>query len=88
MENSSIGHHPLKISGLMSEYIEFVADRLLVQLGFEKLYNTANPFEFMNATLLDGKTNFFEKRVSEYQHSSVSTAKNQDDWAIEDDFNF
>ena len=75
-------------SDLMSDYIEFVADRLLSQLGFEKMYNTANPFDFMNATLLDGKTNFFEKRVSEYQHSSVSTAKNQEDWAIEDDFEF
>jgi ribonucleotide reductase beta subunit family protein with ferritin-like domain len=75
-------------SALMSDYIEFVADRLLVQLGFEKLYNTPNPFEFMNATLLDGKTNFFEKRVSEYQHSSVSTAKNKGDWEIEDDFEF
>jgi len=75
-------------SDLMSDYIEFVADRLLSQLGFEKLYNTANPFDFMNTTLLDGKTNFFEKRVSEYQHSSVSTAKNQEDWAIEDDFDF
>ena len=47
--------------GLMSAYIENVADRLLVQLGFEKIYNSTNPFDFMNNINLDGKTNFFEK---------------------------
>jgi len=52
---------------LMSEYIEFVADRLLTQLGYDKLYNTKNPFEFMNQIGMDGKTNFFEQRVTEYQ---------------------
>ena len=51
---------------LMSEYIEFVADRLCSQLKYKKIYNTANPFDFMEAISLDGKTNFFEKRVSEY----------------------
>lgn len=50
----------------MSKYIEFVADRLLVQLGYAKLYNSANPFDFMDLISLEGKTNFFEKKVSDY----------------------
>ena len=51
---------------LMSQYIEFVADRLAVQLGSKKVYNSTNPFDFMEQISLEGKTNFFEKRVSEY----------------------
>jgi ribonucleoside-diphosphate reductase subunit M2 len=51
---------------LMRQYIEFVADRLLVSLGNEKYYNMTNPFDFMDMISLQGKTNFFEKRVSEY----------------------
>jgi len=51
---------------LMIQYIEFVADRLLVQLGYEKIYKSSNPFDFMEMISLCGKTNFFEKRVSEY----------------------
>ena len=54
---------------LMSQYIEFVADRLVVQLGYEKIYNTANPFDFMEMISLEGKTNFFEKRVGDYSLS-------------------
>jgi ribonucleoside-diphosphate reductase beta chain len=61
---------PVRLIGmnniLMSEYIEFVADRLCSQLKYKKIYNTANPFDFMETISLDGKTNFFEKRVSEY----------------------
>ena len=57
-------------SKLMSQYIEFVADRLVVQLGFEKIYKAANPFDFMEMISIDGKTNFFEKRVSDYSLSS------------------
>lgn len=57
-------------SDLMSQYIEFVADRLIVQLGFPRMYNTANPFDFMEMISLSGKTNFFESRVSEYSLSS------------------
>ena len=53
-------------SKLMSDYIEFVADRLIVQLGYEAIYNTANPFDFMELISIEGKTNFFEKRVGEY----------------------
>ena len=65
---------PCKLIGmnskLMSQYIEFVADRLLVQLGYTKHYKTANPFDFMEMISLEGKTNFFEKRVGDYSLSS------------------
>ena len=53
-------------AALMTSYIEFVADRLVVQLGYEKMYNTRNPFDFMEMISVQSKTNFFEKRVSEY----------------------
>lgn len=59
---------------MMSNYIEFVADRLLVALGQPKHYNTENPFDFMDLISLQGKTNFFEKRVGEYQKAGVMTA--------------
>jgi len=68
---------------LMSEYIEFVADRLLTQLGYSKLFNTVNPFEFMNQIGMDGKTNFFEQRVTEYQIGGDDTINN---FVIDDDF--
>lgn len=58
-------------SELMGQYIEFVADRLLVELGNEKVYNATNPFDFMEMISIQGKTNFFEKRVGEYQKSGV-----------------
>ena len=58
-------------SDLMSQYIEFVADRLLVELGTDKEYNVSNPFDFMDMISLQGKTNFFEKRVGEYQKAGV-----------------
>jgi len=56
---------------LMAQYIQFVADRLLVSLGNEKHYNVSNPFDFMDMISLQGKTNFFEKRVSDYRKASV-----------------
>lgn len=56
---------------LMAQYIEFVADRLLQALGFDKHYNVANPFDFMTNISVEGKTNFFEKRVAEYQKAGV-----------------
>ena len=56
---------------LMTQYLEFVTDRLLVELGCEKAYNATNPFDFMDMISLQGKTNFFEKRVSEYQKAGV-----------------
>jgi len=66
---------PVKLIGmnseLMGQYIEFVADRLLLELGNEKVYNTTNPFDFMDMISIQGKTNFFEKRVGEYQKAGV-----------------
>ena len=56
---------------LMAEYIEFVADRLLVALGYDKMYQTQNPFDWMDMISLQGKTNFFERRVGEYQRAGV-----------------
>ena len=56
---------------LMTQYLEFVTDRLLVELNCDKVYNSTNPFEFMDMISLQGKTNFFEKRVSEYQKAGV-----------------
>ncbi len=58
-------------ANLMSQYLEFVTDGLLVDLGCEKVYNTANPFDFMDMISLQGKTNFFEKRVGDYQKAGV-----------------
>jgi ribonucleoside-diphosphate reductase beta chain len=60
-------------SDLMSQYLEFVADRLLVSLNCSKVYNVENPFDFMQNIALQGKTNFFEKRVAEYQKAGVNT---------------
>jgi len=85
---------PVKLIGMnadmMSQYIEFVADRLLVSLGCNKLYNVGNPFDFMEMISLQGKTNFFEKRVSEYQKSGVmNTISNQKDdnvFSLDEDF--
>ena len=69
---------PVRLIGmnaeLMQQYIEFVADRLLVELGNEKIYNATNPFDFMEMISLQGKTNFFEKRVAEYQKSGVANS--------------
>jgi ribonucleoside-diphosphate reductase beta chain len=62
---------------LMTQYLEFVTDRLLVELQCEKEYNVSNPFDFMDMISLQGKTNFFEKRVSEYQKAGVLN-KDQD----------
>ena len=59
-------------SDLMVEYIKFVADRLLVELECEKLYRTTNPFDFMENISLEGKTNFFEKKVGEYQKAGMA----------------
>ncbi len=61
-------------SKMMSQYIEFVADRLAVQLGIPKIFKTANPFDFMELISLEGKTNFFEKKVSEYSRPTESAS--------------
>ncbi|NCT16738.1 MAG: ribonucleoside-diphosphate reductase, partial [Flavobacteriia bacterium] len=59
-------------SKLMTQYLEFVTDRLLVELECEREYNVTNPFDFMDMISLQGKTNFFEKRVAEYQKAGVT----------------
>ncbi|GGG11127.1 ribonucleoside-diphosphate reductase small subunit [Pontibacter sp. BT731] len=71
---------------LMSQYIEFVADRLLVSLGCSKLYNATNPFDFMEMISLQGKTNFFEKRVGEYQKAGVMGDKDKNVFSLDEDF--
>ncbi|RYE09285.1 MAG: ribonucleoside-diphosphate reductase, partial [Sphingobacteriaceae bacterium] len=82
---------PVRLIGmnadLMAQYIEFVADRWLVELGYDKLYNATNPFDFMEMISLQGKTNFFEKRVGDYQKSGVLNveAKSQA-FSMDEDF--
>ncbi len=71
---------------LMKQYIEFVADRLLVALGQNKVYHVANPFPFMEMISLQGKTNFFEKRVAEYQKSGVMADKEEQTFSMDEDF--
>lgn len=70
-------------SKLMCQYIEFVADRLLVALGNKKYYNATNPFDFMESISLAGKTNFFEKRVGDYQKAGVMASTKKDTNASE-----
>ena len=71
---------------LMKEYIKFVADRLLVQLKYPKLYNAKNPFDFMEMISLEGKGNFFEKRVSEYAKAGVGKTKEDMSFGLDADF--
>ena len=71
---------------LMKQYIEFVADRLIVQFGYEKIYNVENPFEFMELISMRNKTNFFEKRVGEYGKAGVAVEDNNMELDLEADF--
>ncbi|GFR05998.1 ribonucleoside-diphosphate reductase subunit M2 [Trichonephila clavata] len=71
---------------LMKQYIEFVADRLLWELGCDKIYNVENPFDFMECISLEGKTNFFEKRVGEYQKCGVMSNKENHTFKLDEDF--
>ena len=73
---------------LMTQYLEFVTDRLLDQFGCEKEFNVSNPFDFMDMINLQGKTNFFEKRVSEYQKAGVlnNDKKEESNFDLDDDF--
>ena len=82
---------PVRLIGmnadLMVKYLEFVTDRLLQELGCEKVYNSENPFDFMEMISLEGKTNFFEKRVGDYQKAGVlSDEKQKDTFSFGDDF--
>jgi len=77
-------------SELMKQYIEFVADRLLIALGAAKLYNVSNPFPWMEMISMQGKTNFFEKRVAEYQKAGVMDTSTlgsvQQRFSVDEDF--
>jgi ribonucleoside-diphosphate reductase beta chain len=81
---------PVKLIGmnaeLMKQYIEFVADRWLVELGNTRYYNATNPFDFMELISLQGKTNFFEKRVGDYQKSGVTGEKGKANFSLDEDF--
>ena len=82
---------PVRLIGmnadLMGQYIEFVADRWLVELGYDKLYYANNPFDFMEMISLQGKTNFFEKRVGDYQKSGVlNTEAKSQAFSMDEDF--
>ena len=71
---------------LMGQYVEFVADRLLAELGYSKLYRATNPFDFLENISLEGKTNFFEKRVGEYQKTGVMASEEERRFTLEADF--
>ena len=73
-------------SQLMNQYIEFVADRLLLSLGNSKVYGTANPFPWMEMISLQGKTNFFEKRVGDYQKAGVMSEREKQAFSLDEDF--
>ena len=84
---------PVSLIGMnadqMKQYIEFVADRLLMELGYRPLYNSTNPFDWMELISLQGKTNFFEKRVAEYQKAGVMNSVNNEtkfDFSLDADF--
>jgi ribonucleoside-diphosphate reductase beta chain len=70
----------------MCQYIEFVADHLLEQLQLPKVYNATNPFDFMDLISLQGKTNFFEKRVGEYQKAGVTSDREKMSFSLDEDF--
>lgn len=80
---------PVKLIGmnseLMSDYIEFVADRLLSELGNNKVFNATNPFDFMDMISIQGKTNFFEKRVGEYQKAGVLNNDGKTTFTLDED---
>ena len=71
---------------LMSQYIEFVADRLVVQLGYPKIFNAANPFDFMERISLEGKDNFFEKRNANYAKAGVGKTQAEMSFSTVEDF--
>ena len=71
-------------SSLMSKYIEYVADRLLAKLNYDPIYNTENPFQFMELISLEGKSNFFENRPTEYQNAHVLNENKE--FTLDEDF--
>lgn len=81
---------PVRLIGmnadLMCQYIEFVADHLLTTLGLPKHYHATNPFDFMELISMEGKTNFFEKRVAEYKKAGVGTSREKQSFSTDEDF--
>jgi ribonucleoside-diphosphate reductase beta chain len=81
---------PVKLIGMnsdmMCQYIEYVADRLLIALGNTKIFNAENPFPWMEMISLQGKTNFFEKRVGDYQKSGIMSDREQQVFSLDEDF--
>jgi hypothetical protein len=75
-------------SELMSQYIKFVADRLVVQLGYEKIWNVKNPFDFMETICLENKTNFFEERVAQYSKANVGNTAGENGFEFATDCDF
>jgi ribonucleoside-diphosphate reductase beta chain len=75
-------------SKMMKQYIEFVADRLVTEIGYSPIYGATNPFDWMELISLTGKTNFFEKRVSEYQKAGVMTKEKSDNFEFSTDADF
>ena len=73
-------------SNLMKQYIEFVADRLLQMLNIDKVYNSSNPFDWMEMISIQGKTNFFEKRVGEYSNVANPEMESNHEFTLNDDF--
>lgn len=70
----------------MKQYIQFIADRLLYTLNYQKMYNVSNPFDFMDMISIEGKTNFFDRRVGEYQKSNVLSSQQQKEFQLDDNF--
>ena len=89
-EKSSSLTLPVELIGMnskmMCQYIEFCADRLLQSLGVPKLYNSSNPFDWMNLISMQGKTNFFEKRVGEYSKAGVGVDASENVFTLDADF--
>ena len=81
---------PCKLIGmnseLMTQYIQYVADRLCYSLGYQKIYNVKNPFTWIEALSLEGKSNFFESRSSQYQNANIMNQSNNGEFMISDDF--
>jgi ribonucleoside-diphosphate reductase beta chain len=73
-------------SGLMIEYIKFCADRLVKSMGYEGIFSARNPFDWMEMISIEGKTNFFEKRVSEYQLANVGVEGADAAFSTQEDF--
>jgi ribonucleoside-diphosphate reductase beta chain len=73
-------------SKLMSQYIEYVADRLILTLGYDVIFNAKNPFSWMELISLQGKSNFFERRVGEYQKAGVTGMHGEDEFSLDCDF--